>query len=281
MDAHVIAMVLAAALLHAAWNLLVKVNQDRFAVMAGITASAGLISPVALPFAPPPDPAAWPLIVLSVGLHTGYVLFLLAAYRYGDLSHVYPIARGVAPLVVAVLSVFLLAEALSRQTLAAVLIIGLGIMSLALTRRTSELRDLRAVALAVVTGCFIAAYTVVDGLGARLAGTPHGYTLWLFALDGFPLALILLAARQRKSAGLARRYWRLGLIGGALSLGAYWLVIWALTLAPLAPVAALRETSIVFAVLFGVFFLKERLNLVRLIATMATLVGTVMLKTGK
>ncbi len=281
MTSAVFGMVLSAALLHAVWNALVKVHGDRLVVLAMITVSGGVASLFVLPFVAFPAPAVWPYIWASLILHNAYYLFLVMAYRYGDLSHVYPLARGSAPLIVAVLSVVLVGETLTRQGFLAVAVIGLGIMSLTLTRGASGFREPRAVLFALGTGCFIAAYTVVDGLGARLAESAHGYTFWLFAIDAIPLAAFVLWLRRGKALREVRRSWKVGLLAGLMSMVAAWLVIWALTLAPLALVSALRETSIVFAVLFGVVFLKERLDLIRLAATTTTLVGAVMLKTSK
>jgi drug/metabolite transporter (DMT)-like permease len=274
-------MVLAAALFHAVWNTMVKMHGDRLVMMAMIMGSQILVVVWVLPFVAFPPTASWPYLWASVVLHNGYYLFLIMAYRYGDLSHVYPIARGSAPLIVAVMSIVFIGEVLTRQAMLSVIFITLGVMSLALTRGASGLREPRAVMFALGTGVFIASYTVVDGLGARLAGSPHGYTFWLFALDGIPLVLIALYLRKGSVFGQVRRNWKTGMVAGIASLVAYWFVIWAMTLAPFALVSALRETSIVFAVLFGTFYLKERLDLVRVAATTMTLVGTVMLKTSK
>lgn len=277
----VFAMVLAAALLHAAWNALVKVNGDRLVVVAVIMSSQTLISLCALPFVAFPDPDAWPYLLGSVVLHNSYCLFLIMAYRHGDLSHVYPIARGSAPLIVAVASVVLVGEILSRQATFSIMLITLGVMSLALTRGAGETKDLRAVLFALGTGVFIASYTVVDGMGARLNGSAHGYTFWLLALHGIPFAALTICVRRGLAMSQARRIWKSGLAAGVASLLAYWIVIWAMTLAPFALVSALRETSVIFAVLFGVMFLKERFDFVRLAATVTTLVGTVMLRTTR
>lgn len=274
-------MVLAAALLHAVWNALVKVNGDRLVVVAVIMSSQTLISLCVLPFVAFPDGDAWPHLLGSVVLHNTYCLFLIMAYRHGDLSHVYPIARGSAPLIVAVVSVGLVGEVLSRQATLSVLLITVGVMSLALTRGASEARDAKAVLFALGTGVLIASYTVVDGMGARVSGSAHGYTFWLLALHGIPFALLTLGIRKRRVIPQVRRIWKSGLSAGIASLLAYWIVIWAMTMAPLALVSALRETSVIFAVLFGVLLLKERLDLVRLTATITTLVGTVMLRTSK
>ena len=274
-------MVIAAAVLHAVWNALVKVDGDRLAIMAVMMVSQAVISVCVLPFVTFPSVDAWPYILTSVALHNAYYLFLIMAYRYGDLSHVYPIARGSAPLMVAALSVVFVGEILSRQSMLSVALITFGVMSLALTRGASGIREPKAVLFALGTGMFIAGYTVVDGIGARLAGSAHGYTFWLFALDGLPLVALTIFIRKRAVLYHPRQFWVNGVSAGLASLVAYWIVIWAMTLAPFALVSALRETSVIFAVLFGIVFLKERLDVVRLVAISATLVGTVMLRVSK
>ncbi len=217
----------------------------------------------------------------STALNTAYFVFLINAYRYGDLSHVYPIARGSAPLIVAVFSVAIVGETLSRQAALSVVLIALGIMSLTLTRGADGFREPRAMLYAVGTGIFIAGYTVVDGLGARLAHSAHGYTFWVHLLNGLPITLLALYLRRGRVSVSVRNSWKLGVLAGVISLLAYWIVIWAMTQAPMALVSAVRETSMVFAVLFGVFFLKERLNLARLVSTSITLIGTAMIKMSK
>lgn len=279
MDPSVAALVLLAALLHAGWNVLVKLSGDRLTVMALITGGAGVVSCAALPFLPAPHPAAWPYIAASVALHVGYNLFLLRAYRHGDLGQVYPIARGTAPLLVAALAPLVAGERLEPGALVAVLVISAGIIALAFRGGPPVRDDPRAVLYALGTAAFIATYTVVDGLGARLAGTPHGYTAWLFALDGVPLPALALWLRGRAALGPAvRRHWPAGLGGGAMSLAAYWLVIWALTLGPMAPVAALREVSVVFAAVLATVLLKERFGLWRIAAATTVALGVVLLR---
>ena len=278
MDTFAFAIVLFAGLMHATWNSIVKAQTARLPFIALIAFSATVGSAVAIPFVPTPSPAAWPYIATSVVLDTGFFLCLAQAYRHGDLSHVYPIARGVAPLLVAVFSVTVVGEALTGQGLLSVMVIGLGIMSLALTKGVSGIREKRAVFFALGAGCFTAAYTIVDGLGARLAGTPHGYVCWLFLFAGIPVTLIALYVERDETLRVFRQDWKLGLVGGLTILGAYWLVVWAFTLAPIALVAALRETGIVFAILIGVLIFKEKLNLARMAGTVATLIGVVMIK---
>ena len=281
MTTGVFAMVLGAAVLHAAWNALVKVNADRLVMIAIMMMSQVALALLVVPFVAFPTPESWPYIWASTALNTAYCVFLINAYRYGDLSHVYPISRGSAPLIVAVISVAVVGEALSRQAGLSVVVIALGIMSLALTRGAGGFREPRAMLYAVGTGIFIAGYTVVDGLGARLAESAHSYTFWVHLFNGIPITLLALYLRRGRVFVSLRKTWKVGVLGGLISLLAYWIVIWAMTQAPMALVSAVRETSMVFAVLLGVFVLKERLDLVRLASTGVTLIGTVMLKTSK
>lgn len=281
MTGTVFSMVLGAALLHAVWNALVKVNSDRLIMVAIMMVSQAAIGLLALPFVEFPTSAAWPYIWASTALHTAYFLFLTMAYRYGDLSHVYPISRGLAPLIVAFVSVIYIGDILTRQATLSIVIIALGIMSLTLTRGASGFREPKAIFFALGTGVFIAGYTIVDGLGARLADSAHSYIFWLNIFDGIPITLIALYLRRNQVVAQVRTSWKVGVFSGIVSLMAYWIVLWAMTQAPMAMVSAVRETSMVFAVLFGVFFLKERLNLARLASIIVTLVGAVILKSEK
>lgn len=281
MTTGVFAMVLGAALLHAAWNALVKVNADRLVMIAVMMTSQVAVALLVVPFVAFPTPESWPYIWASTALNTAYCVFLINAYRYGDLSHVYPLARGSAPLIVAAISVAIVGETLNRQAALSVVLIALGIMSLTLTRGAGGFRDPRAMLYALGTGVFIAGYTVVDGLGARLADSAHSYAFWVHLLNGMPITLLALYLRRGRVLVSVRKSWKLGALAGIVSLLAYWIVIWAMTQAPMALVAAVRETSMVFAVVFGVFFLKERLNLARLASMGMTLIGTVMIRMSR
>jgi drug/metabolite transporter (DMT)-like permease len=281
MDLLVFLVVLVAAFFHATWNAFIKVDGDRLLFMAFLLASSGIGALVTLPFLPLPAPASWPYIVTSILLHQGYTVFLLLAYRVGDLSHVYPLARGSAPLVVALFSITLVGEHLSQLSLLAVVMMGAGIMSLSFTRGAQNLRNPRAVVFALGTGLFIAAYTLTDGLGARIAGSAHSYAAWMMALEWIPVVAYVLLKRKAQVLPQIGRVWKSAALMGLMSLAAYWAVIWAMTVAPIALVAALRETSIIFALLFGVVFLKERLNLARLAATFSTLAGIILLKMNR
>jgi drug/metabolite transporter (DMT)-like permease len=278
MSFEVVVLVLVSALLHAGWNIVLKIRGDRLLVMTLIANGAALIAICILVFMPMPPAAAWPYFAISLGLQTGYHLFLIQAYRYGDLGQVYPIARGTAPVLVLLPALLVAGEKLSLTGILGVLTIAGGIASLAFHGATSLRENYRSVLYALGTAAFIAAYTVVDALGARETGSPHVYTVWLFAISGFPLAALALARHRRKALIFARENWRVGLAGGTMSIGAYWLVVWALTIAPMAQVAALRETSVVFAAILAAVFLREGFGAKRVAASCAVAAGIVILR---
>jgi drug/metabolite transporter (DMT)-like permease len=281
MSPDVFVMVLGAALVHATWNALIKIDGDRLALIKVMSATQLVVSLCLLPFVDVPAAESWPYLLGSPILNTGYMLLLNRSYQAGDLSLVYPLARGIAPLAVAVVSVGLLGEQLSHASQVAILLIALGITSLALTRGAATLRDSRPVLLALGTGGFIAGYTIVDGIGARAAGTAHGYMIWISLLTAILIVGCVHWLQQGRRAPVGRRSRGAGIAAGLMSYGSSWMVIWALTLAPLALVSALRETGIVFAVVIGVVLLNERLNLMRLASIAATLVGTAILKLSR
>jgi drug/metabolite transporter (DMT)-like permease len=278
-DLTVALVVLLSALLHAVWNAFIKINADRLIAVTLLAVGAAALAASCLPFVAVPAAAAWPYLAVSIVLQTGYKLCLIRAYAHGDLGQVYPIARGTAPLLVLIVSVLVVGERLDPPTVVAVLVLTVGVTSLAFRGGRLPFRDdPRPVAYALATSAFIAAYMVVDGLGARLAGSPHGYAAWLFALDGLPMPVIAFWRRRGRTLVLARRHWRPGVAGGAMSLAAYWMVIWAMTRAPLAPVAALRETSVLFAALLSVMMLDETFGRWRLASTLLVLSGVVLLR---
>lgn len=248
--------VLAAAFLHAAWNAWVKGGGDRFASILRMAAGQSLLAALLLPFFAVPGAHVWPWVAASAALHTGYKIFLINAYERGDLSQVYPLARGTAPLIVAVAGALFLAELPPPLRLAAVAAIGFGILLMA---GGSGRLSGTALLLAMGTAAFTAAYTLVDGQGARVSGNPSAFILWAIALDGPLMVAYGLAARGGAALEALRSGWRQGLAAGAASAGAYWIVVWAFTQAPLAMVAALRETSVLFAMLIAAFFLKEHI----------------------
>ena len=278
MEIHVFFIVLLAALFHATWNAFVKVEGDRVVFMAVLLTGSGIGALSATPFLPLPAPQSLPYMALSILIHQGYTFFLIVAYKYGDLSHVYPLARGSAPLFVAVVSIALLGEHLTNQALLGIFLLCAGIMSLSFTRGAQNLRNPWAVFYALCTGLFIAGYTVTDGMGARLAGNAHSYASWMLGLEWIPIVVYALWKRTPHTLPQVRRIWKPAIFLGLMSMAAFWAVIWAMTVAPISLVAATRETSIVFAVMIGVIFLKERLSLVKLTMMFTTLTGIVLLK---
>ncbi len=281
MSYFIIFIVLFAALLHATWNFLVKNTDDKFLSMSAVVIGHTPFAVAALVFSPLPALSSFPYIITGALLHVGYQLFLLSAYRVGDFTQIYPLARGAAPLIVATVSVTFLGLHLSSLEIAAVTIIGAGIMSLVLTRSSVGLRNGHAATLALVTGGFIAAYSLVDGLGAREAGTALGFYGWLSTINALIFAVIIKVSRPGVLTKVVYQKWRLSLCGGGASFFAYALITFAFTLAPIALVAALRETSIIFALLIGVFVLKERLDLNKVIATLLTLLGIGLLRINR
>ncbi|MDA8020400.1 MAG: DMT family transporter [Thermoanaerobaculia bacterium] len=278
MSPGVFAAVTFAAALHAIWNALVKGGDDRRMRMGAVVLGHVPFAAAACVFVPAPDAASWLHLAAGILLHFGYQLFLLRSYESGDLTQVYPLARGSAPLIVALFSVLVLGVELSPMELIAIATIGTGIVSLAFVRRQDGQRNTRAAMLALVTGSFIASYSLVDGLGARLAGTALGYFGWLAIGNGIVMLIYLAATTPDVLGRVVREGRGVVLIGGGGSFFAYALVTWAFTQAPIALVTALRETSIVFALLIGVFVLKERLDLAKVASTMTTLLGTVLLR---
>lgn len=281
MSTTVFVAVLGAAVLHAGWNALVKGGRDKLMALSAVMLGHVPFCIVAIAVSPPLDMVSLPYLIAGVFLHLCYQLLLLYSYGAGDLTQVYPIARGSAPLIVAAVSITFLGVTLQLYELLAVLIIGIGIVSLALVRRADGLRNGKAAGLALITGCFIASYSIVDGTGARLAGTALGYYGWLAIGNSICLAAII-AVRAPETFGNLWRHGRgLFWIGGGASFIAYATVTWAFTQAPIALVTALRETSIVFALLIGVFFLKERIDLMKVLSTMTVLIGAALLRLAR
>lgn len=277
MNLAVIGLVLAAALLHASWNALLKSSADRLASLSLMTIGAGVAAIPLVVMRPLPNAGSWFCIILSGILHTGYNLFLIRAYKIGDFGQSYPIARGSSPLLVALGAALFAGEQLGLYTVIGIALVSAGIVSLANLRQLDRRENLAGPAAAFATGAFIAAYTVTDGIGARLAGDSISYTGWLFVLDSIPLALIYWRRHGRIPVAASRRETWIGLAGGMMSLLAYGIVIWAVTLAPMGMVSALRETSVLFALLIGWMFLGEKLTLRRVLSCLVIAVGAVVL----
>lgn len=269
--------VLGAALLHATWNAMVKSSRDIQLDLTIITFGAGVAALPFLFFAAPPARAAWPYLAATIVIHVGYYVAIVGAYRAGDLSHGYPIMRGVAPLLVALSAAAWFGEAPQPNIWVGILLICGGVLSLGLVG--FHWRESRAsTGWALANAVIIAVYTLVDAAGARASGSPEGYVVWLFVLDALPFPLMVLAQRRAALVQYAKQYWVRGLVGGALSGIAYGIALWAMTRAPVAAVAALRETSVIFAALIGAWLLREGHVVRRLASAMVVVAGVVALK---
>jgi drug/metabolite transporter (DMT)-like permease len=279
MDLFVFLAVLTAAAFHAGWNALLKLNLEPIVATSLVAAASGLLAvPLAI-FVGLPNPSAWPYVLASVAIHIVYYLALAQAYKFGDLGQVYPIARGSAPLMTAGLATLWLGEVLGPYGWAGIVVLAAGILLLALRGGRALARfDVRSVGFALLTSLTITAYTLVDGIGARLSGSALQYTVWLFLLSGAAMALYGVARLGPRLAGDFAANWRLTLSGAALSTAAYGIAIWAMTVAPIALVAALRETSVLFAALFSMALLREPVLPARIAAACLVLVGVVFLR---
>lgn len=277
MHTSAIVLVLCAAVLHASWNAMLKGGDDRLRAMVVMSITSALLSCSVIPFVPWPHEDSWPALLTSAALHVFYNLFLVRAYRRGDLGQVYPIARGISPMLITLGAAIFAGEYLVPWALAGIVLVSLGILSLARGWAAQATRS--DVGIALTTGVFIAAYTLVDGIGARLSGHALAYTVWLFALDGLPMPIIYWLARGWHGHPLLQPTAATGkaAAGGAISLIAYGLVIWAASIGPMGPVSALRETSVVFAALIGRIFLAENLTGRRLLACLSVAIGACLL----
>ncbi|MFN2644931.1 MAG: EamA family transporter [Burkholderiales bacterium] len=265
--------VLGAALLHASWNVLVKAGADKELETINIALGSGLVALIAALFLPPPARASWPWVAASAVVHILYFIFLAGAYRWGELSYAYPVMRGGGPMLVALVGALALGEVLPLHEALGVLLVCAGILAFASGRH-----DRRATAFALANAVVIAAYTLIDGQGARASGAPASYTMWFFIANG---VVILVYGLLRRGAAVGvywRRHWLRSLIGGSCALGAYGIALWAMTRAPIAVVAVLRETAVIFGAFIAYFVLKEKLTRRRLAATGAVMLGLVALK---
>ncbi len=282
----VVAAVLLGALLHALWNALIKSSTDKPLDTALVHVLGSVLALPVLLAIGLPQPAALPFIAASVLVHIGYFIALAGAYQHGDLSLTYPVMRGLAPLLVALASASLIAEPPSAGAWAGVLAITLGVVLVGLSHPGQVLTHRKALLYALANALIIAVYTVVDGLGVRTelaaGGSPLRYALLLFVLNS--LAYPLLVWRQRGAAGRAqmlayvRRRWPLAALGSVASISSYTIALWAMTQAPVASVAALRETSVLFAAVLGSWLLKERFGLQRALGTAVIVAGVVALR---
>ena len=278
----VIALVLLAALCHASWNALVKSGADRLVMMNYTIGVSSVLCFFIAPFVPLPNAAAWPFLIASLLIHLAYYAALLYAYEHGDLSQVYPIARGSAPVIVAGGAWLAANEALSPAELAGVLIVSGGIISLAWRgrRATRPEGELKAVGFALLTACTIGSYSLVDGLGVRRSGNAASYIVWLFVLEIIPLFAFTAWRRRGRLVADFAPHFKIGLVGGVIAGTAYAIAIWAMSQGPMAHVVALRETSVIMAAIIGALVLKEPFGPRRIAAASVVAAGAVLLQTG-
>ena len=265
--------VLGAALLHATWNVLVKSGADKELETINIAVGSGLVALIAAPFLPAPAPASWPWVAGSAVVHILYFIFLAGAYRWGELSYTYPVMRGGGPMIVALVGAAALGEVLPLYATLGIVLICAGIFGFAAGRH-----DRRATAFALGNAVVIAAYTLIDGQGARLSAAPLSYTLWFFAANGVVILAYGWLRRGRAVATYFRATWKRAIVGGGCAVAAYGIALWAMTRAPIAIVAVLRETSVIFAAVIASFVLHEKFTRRRLAATGAVVLGLVALK---
>jgi drug/metabolite transporter (DMT)-like permease len=271
--------VLFAAVCHAGWNALIKVGLDPLSTTTLISLGSGLVALVALPLVGMPAVAAWPWIAASTVIHLFYFAALVEAYRTGDLGHVYPIARGSAPLMTAAASAFFVGERLSLLSWSGIVLLAAGVLLLS-ARGSRELThvDKRAVGFALLTALTICAYSVVDGVGARASHNSLSYVLWLFIGIALVLPPYALWRDGRDVIPAMQRYWLRGFAGGGLQVLSYGIAVWAMTIAPIAIVASLRETSVLFGAILAVTVLNEPLRAIRIAAALLILCGLVLLR---
>jgi drug/metabolite transporter (DMT)-like permease len=265
--------VLGAALLHAGWNAMLKGSSDKDLDTVAISVGAGVLGLAVALCLPLPARESWPWLAGSAAIHILYFAFLAGAYRWGELSYAYPIMRGGGPVVVALASAAVFGEVLPLGPALGVALVCSGIVAFA-----SGHADRRATLFALANALVIGAYTVVDAKGARASGSPVAYAMWFFVANGIA---IYAYAGLRRGAEVPRyvvRHWRRSALGAVLTTGTYGIALWAMTVAPVALVAVLRETSVLFAAAFGAILFKEKFTRRRLLATGAVLCGLVALR---
>lgn len=276
MPASVFLAVLCAAALHASWNAIVKGGSDTLMTTILVAAASGAVALLALPFLPLPAPASWPFLVTSALVQVVYFLLVAGAYRATDMSRAYPLMRGLAPALVALFGALALGEHLPPAAWAGVALISGGVFAMTFSAGGTASR--KGTILAVANAVVIASYTLIDGLGVRRAGSAASYALWLFLLNALPLVTWALATRARALVAYARRNGWYGLAGGLGNVGAYGLSLWAMTRVPVAMVAALRETSILFGLAIAALILGERVSRARIAAAGLILLGAASLR---
>lgn len=271
--------ILLSAALNAGWNSAIKIGGDKVIVMAITTLVGSVISVLALPFVEFPGASSWALLALSIVVHTAYHFMLPVAYQHGDLGLVYPIARGSAPLFVTLAAALLIGEVPGPVAVVGVVCLCVGVLALALQQR-GRVTHYRGALYALMTGVLIAAYTVIDALGARGSGSALGFAMVVTMGDGIATAVIAVAWKGTHSFQVDRKTWWLCLAAGVMQMGAYWIAVWALSKAPMAMVSALRETSVLFVGLISVYVMKEKFGTNRILSSLLVFAGIVLVRLG-
>ena len=278
MSGLMVSLVLLAALMHALWSIVLKLTGEAKANITVFMAGSSILALAGIPFQSLPSLASLPFLLISVIVQVIYMVLVGVVYQKGDVSQSYPVMRGVAPLFVALFSGPVLGEKLSVKAWCGVILICFGVLTLALeaVRRSSRI-DASIIPLSLLTAAFIAFYTLLDGIGVRLSGAPVSYILWIFFLIGLVKVVVELFNNKTRQPFLThfQRYWFIGLVGGFLSLGSYGLALWTMTKLPVALVAALRESAIVFAVILSYFVLREHVSLSRFVASIIIVLGVI------
>ena len=279
MENFVFLAVLFAAACHAGWNALIKVGLDPLSTTTLISIGSGIVALVFIPLVGAPAWAAWPWLVASVVIHLVYFASLIETYRTGDLGQVYPIARGAAPLMTATATTIFIGEKLSVVGWVGILALVAGVLLLSARggRKLAQV-DRRAIGFAFFTALTVCAYSVVDGVGGRLSVNPNAYSVWLFVGIAFVMLPYALYRDGRDVIPAMQRYWQRGLAGGALQFLSYGIAIWAMTAAPIAVVATLRETSVLFGAVIAIVVLREPLRAVRIIAACLIVCGLILIR---
>lgn len=271
-------LVLLAALLHASWNALVKSGGAPEFTIASFQLFGGIISLCLVWFVPFPDPASWPYIFASVVVHNLYYMTMAQAYRAGDLSQVYPLFRGLAPVFVAIGALVFANEYLDAGTVTGIVLISAGLMSITLLGKHFGVIPKKALYWGLITSVLIASYTIVDGIGVRLTDNPLSYIVWLFVFEFVPICTWLLLTQRQAWFNYISQSKAKILFGGMASNGAYALVIFAMSLGAMAVVSSLRETSVIFAALIGTLVLGEPFGRQRIIAALMVALGIIIMR---
>ena len=277
MDTNIFFAVIFASFLHATWNAMVKIHKDKNVAVAAIILGHIPAALVVILFSPIPSIESIPYILISAFVHQGYQWFLITAYRHGDYTKVYPIARGTGPLIVTIVSVIFFGVVLNKYELFGIMIVCIGILSLSFQYHKFS-RNTKAISSALLTGLFIGTYSMVDGYGARLSLSPLSFIGWSFILNGliFPFFLKLMN-QPNITKKIFKEAKGLFLIGGTISYIVYAIVVWAFTKAPIPLVSTLREASIIISLLIGTLFLKERFTILKSVSILVIFIGVVLL----